>query len=43
MQEMFPFLTFTTEVGEGEEQWLPTLDTMVRIKPNNIIYQLRIL
>ena len=37
MQEVFPFLTFITGVGEGDGQWLPTLDTMVRIESNNIV------
>ena len=37
MQEVLPFLKFTTEVGEGEEGWLPTLDTQVRVEGNNMI------
>ena len=37
MQEVFPYLNFTTEVGEGEEEWLPTVDIMMRIEPNNIL------
>ena len=34
---MYPFLKFTTEVGEGEGGWLPTLDTQLRVEDNNII------
>ena len=37
MQEVFPFLRFTTEVGEGEECWLPTLDTQIRVEQTNLI------
>ena len=29
MNEIFHFLRFTTEVGEGEERWLPTLDLRI--------------
>ena len=35
MQEVYPLLKFTTEVGEGG--WLPTLDTQLRVEDNNII------
>ena len=37
MQEVYGFLKFTTEVGEGEENWLPTLDIKIRVEENNII------
>ena len=37
MQGVFSFLRFTTEVGEGEERWLPTLDTQIRVEDNNTI------
>ena len=37
MQEVYPFLKFTTEVGEGEGGWLPTLDVKLRVEDNNII------
>ena len=30
-------MRFTTEVGEGEERWLPTLDTQIRVEDNNTI------
>ena len=32
MQEVLTFLRFTTEVGEGEGGWLPTLDIKIRIE-----------
>ena len=35
MQEVLPSLKFTTEVGEGEEEWLATLDTMLRVENTN--------
>ena len=35
MQEVLNCLRFTTEVGEGEEAWLPTLDLMVRVEKGN--------
>ena len=37
LQEIHQFLRFTTEVGEGEDEWLPTLDTMMRVEENNTI------
>ena len=37
MQEVLKSLSFTTEIGEGEENWLPTLDTEIRVEQNNII------
>ena len=37
MQEVFKFLRFTTEIGEGEEGWLATLDTEIRVEPTNTI------
>ena len=37
MQEVIKCLNFTTEVGEGEERWLATLDTSLRVEPNNKI------
>ena len=37
MQAVLPSLTFTTEIGEGEGEWLPTLDTQIRVEPNNTI------
>ena len=37
MQEVCPFLRFTTELGEGEGHWLPTLDTKIRVEPDNTI------
>ena len=37
MQEIYPSLNFTTEVGEGEGGWLPTLDIMIRVEGNNTI------
>ena len=37
MQEVFHFLKFTTEVGEGEEGWLPTLDTRIRVEESNLV------
>ena len=36
MQDVLPFLKFTTEVGEGEGLWLPTLDILIRVEENNI-------
>ena len=30
-------MTFTTEIGEGEEEWLATLDTEIRMEPDNTI------
>ena len=35
MQEVFHFLKFTTEVGEGEGGWLPTLDLKIRVEDSN--------
>ena len=35
MQEVFHFLKFTTEVGEEEGGWLPTLDLKIRVEENN--------
>ena len=37
MQEIYPSLKFTTEVGEGEGGWLPTLDIKLRVECTNII------
>ena len=37
MQEVMNCLTFTTEVGEGDENWLPTLDIAMRVEENNTI------
>ena len=37
MQEVMACLTFTTDVGEGEDNWLPTLDITVRVEQNNRI------
>ena len=37
LQDIFTFLKFTTEVGEGEGNWLPTLDMMIRVEDSNII------
>ena len=37
MQEVFPDLSFTSEVGDGGEEWLPMLDIMMRIEPNSIL------
>ena len=37
MQEVLPSLTFTTEIGEGEEEWLATLDTEIRMEADNTI------
>ena len=37
MQEIYPSLKFTTEVGEGEENWLPTLDIKLRVEKTNTI------
>ena len=37
MQDIYPFLKFTTEVGEGVEGWLPTLDTQLRVEDNNVV------
>ena len=37
MNEVFQFLRFTTEVGEGEEGWLPTLDLKIRTEENNLV------
>ena len=37
MQDIYSSLKFTTEVGEGTEGWLPTLDIMVRVESSNII------
>ena len=37
MNEVFPFLRFTTEVGEGEERWLPMLDLRIRVEENNMV------
>ena len=37
LQEVHSFLRFTIEMGEGEEDWLPTLDLMVRVEDNNTI------
>ena len=37
MQEVLHFLKFTTEVGEGEEGWLPTLDTRIRVEESNLV------
>ena len=37
MNEVFPFLRFTTEVGEGEERWLPTLDLRIRVEEDNLV------
>ena len=40
MQEVIKCLRFTTEVGEGEELWLPTLDIQIRVeKGNRVSYQ----
>ena len=40
MQKVFRFLRFTTEVGEGEGKWLPTLDLKLRVeKTNQISYR----
>ena len=36
-QGFFTFLKFTTEVGEGDERWLPTLDTQIRIEEDSTI------
>ena len=35
MQEVFHFLKFTTEVGEEEGGWLPTLDLKIRVEESN--------
>ena len=35
MQEVLKCLTFTTEVGEGEEEWLATLDVELIVETNN--------
>ena len=37
MQEIYPFLRCTTEVGEGNEGWLPTLDTQLKVEDSNIV------
>ena len=37
MQEVIPSLSFTTEVGEGEGNWLATLDTEIRVEESNLI------
>ena len=37
MQGIYPSLRFTTEVGEGEEKWVPTLDTQIRVEKGNTI------
>ena len=37
MQEVLPSLKFTTEVGEGEDEWLATLDTMMRVENSNLV------
>ena len=37
MQEVLKCLTFTTEVGEGEEEWLATLDLELRVENTNLI------
>ena len=40
MQEVMKSLNFTTEVEEGDDQWLPTLDVKIRIEESNrISYQ----
>ena len=37
MQEVYSCLKFTTELGEGEENWLPTLDIKIRIERTNMV------
>ena len=37
MQEVMKFLRFTTEIGEGEGMWLPTLDLQIRVEVTNKI------
>ena len=37
IQEIYPSLKFTTEVGEGEGGWLPTLDIKLRVEITNTI------
>ena len=37
MQEVFHFLKFTTEVGEGEGGWLPTLDLKIRVEDSELL------
>ena len=37
MQDIYPYLKFTIEVGEGDEGWLPTLDTQLRVEDNNVV------
>ena len=37
MQQVLPFLKFTTEVGEGEGNWLPTLDIKIRVEKSNMV------
>ena len=37
MQEVLRCLRFTTEVGEGEDEWLATLDMMIRVEEDNSI------
>ena len=35
---VLPSMKFTTEVGEGEEEWLPTLDIKMRVeKRSNLV------
>ena len=36
MQEVYNCLKFTTELGEGEENWLPTLDIKLRVERKNV-------
>ena len=36
-QEILPSPRFTTEIGEGEGLWLPTLDIQIRVEENNVI------
>ena len=37
MQEVMKLLRFTTEIGEGEGMWLPTLDLQIRVEVTNKI------
>ena len=37
MQEVLRCLRFTTKVGEGEDEWLATLNMMIRVEADNSI------
>ena len=37
MQEVYSCLKFTTKMGEGEENWLPTLDIKLRVERTNMV------